>query len=432
MGKSPRIEKVLLTSCRSDHLDSDKVYPPLGILYLKSAINAARPYVQVDISDELRPGDLNNNYDLVGVSVMTPQRAEAERVLRSVKEYNPNTKVAIGGPHAQHYFEEASKLPHDYIVPNDGQRAILSIIDGEAPRVVRDVMDPEQWGKQPRPDRLSPEARAFLAKYSYTLDGKPSTTMLTATGCPMVCTFCEDAGTRTRWSPLEKIAKELDDIQELGYKGVYLFDDLFAIAMPKVKPIAEELKKRDLVYRCNGQANFFTKWGEQFAELLASTGCKEIAFGHESGSQKILDNVNKKTSVQQNRDSIRYAKKHGLKVKSFLMLGLPGETPETIAETERFIQEEQPDDFQLAVYYPYKGTQIRDAIDRGEEGFDLEFEGEGLGAYGQKGGKTESVVRTRAFTSAQLEAERDRLVRTYKPASHRMMNDKFFEQGKDC
>lgn len=244
---------------------------------------------------------------------------------------------------------------------------------------------------------------------------------------------CEEAGTVAKWSDLDNLRGEMDDIKDLGYGGVYLFDDLFAIALPVSRPIAEELKKRDLIYRCNGQANFFTKWGEDFAKMLSDTGCKEIAFGHESGSQKILDNVKKNTKVEQNYRSIEYAKKYGIKVKSFVMLGLPGEDDETIKETEKFLATGGMDDFQLAVYYPYKGTRIRDAIDRGEDGFDLHFEGEGLGAYGQKGGSTESVVHTERFSSKELLNIRDRLVRTYKPQSHsnKWKDDKFFDTAHE-
>lgn len=243
------------------------------------------------------------------------------------------------------------------------------------------------------------------------------------------CTFCEDARTTSRWTPIELIREELDDIKELGYEGVYIFDDLFAIAMPKVRPICDEIFKRDLVYRCNGQANFFTKWGEDFAKMLADSGCVEMAFGHETGSQKILDNITKRTSVEQNYQSVEFARKHGIKVKSFLMLGLPGENYETIAETEKFIRDTGIDDFQLAVYYPYKGTQIRDAIDRGDNSMDIEFEGEGLGAYGQKGGSTEAVVRTSELSSEDLLRERDRLVNTYKPKSHTpKWDDGFFDE----
>ena len=405
-------------SLRSPYLDDSKVYAPLGLLYLKSAVEQETD-VNVDIVDDydLTKPETFKPYDTIGLSVMTPQREEALKVLKTVKENYPDKKVIVGGPHALHYTKELMNAGFDHIVRRDGQRDLVKILNGESERVLEDKMGKADWMSQPRPDRTSKKAKDFLSSYNYELKGRKGGTMLTATGCPMACTFCEDAMTAVRWSPLEKLSKEMDDLKDLGYKGVYLFDDLFAIAMPMVEPICNELFKRDLIYRCNGQANYFTKWGEDFAKMLSDTGCVEIAFGHESGSQKILDNVKKRTSVEQNYQSVEFAKKHGIKVKSFLMLGLPGEDYNTMKETEQFIKNTQPDDFQIAIYYPYKGTQIRDSIDRGEQ-VDLMFEGEGLGAYGQKGGKTESVVRTKAISSENLMAFRDYLVETYKPKSH--------------
>ena len=414
------MRKLLLTSLRSPYLDDAKIYSPLGLLYLKSAVEHEVKDVVVDLRDDYDleyPSQLGG-YDYVGLSVMTPQRQEASNVLKTIKEHYPQTKVIIGGPHALHYQEDVMKEPYDFVVPRDGQRSLIKILEGSTDRLQYDVMTRSEWGNQPRPDRSSFKARQFLFHYDYKLNGRPAATIMTATGCPMKCTFCEEAETATRWSPLEKICDELDDIQSLGNRAVYIFDDLFAIAMTKVVPIVEELSRRDLIYRCNGQANFFTKYGENFAQLLGETGCYEIAFGHETGSQKILDNTLKQTTVKQNWDSIKFAKKHGIKVKSFLMIGLPGETYETIKQTEDFIANAGMDDFQLAVYYPYKGTQIRDAIDKGDNLVDITFEGEGLGAYGQKGGKSECVVRTSELTSEQLLAERDRLVAKYKPESH--------------
>lgn len=436
MGKS--LEKLALMSLRSPFLDDSKVYVPLANLYLKSYLSKNAPHTEVTLRDDqydLKDLGWTREYDGVGLSVMTPQRKEMDNLVEAIKSTNRHIKVIVGGPHIKHYKDEVmGNESIDYIVPLDGERPLTAICRGMTDeRVLEDIMSREDIGNAPRPDRTSHNAIKVLRNYHYKLRDKQgnereATTMMTSRGCPMACTFCEDALTVSKWSSLDNLKGEMEDIKRLGYRGVYLFDDLFAIAMPSVKPICDELNKRDLIYRCNGQANFFTKWGEDFAKLLSDTGCVEIAFGHESGSQKILDNVKKRTTIKQNLDSVQFAKKHGIRVKSFLMLGLPGETRETINETERFIQESGIDDFQLAVYYPYKGTQIRDAIDKGKNNVDLIFEGEGLGAYGQRGGSTEAVVRTRTLSSSELLEERDRLVNKYKPKSHeKKWGDKFFE-----
>lgn len=423
MGKSVEqtmLEKLLLMSLRSPYLDDEKIYPPLGLLYLKSAVEKETD-VEVDLTDnyDLTNPEIFEPYKWIGLSVMTPQREEAERVLNTIKTKYPDKKVIIGGPHALHYFSDIKDKEFDYIVTNDGQRSLVRILTGDTYRIEADMMSKEEWASQPRPDRTSNKAKQFLSSYHYTLQGRKAGTMLTATGCSELCAFCEEAMTRVRWRRTNDLAKEMDDLIDLGYSGVYLFDDLFAIAAPKIKPIVTELKKRDLIFRCNGQAKYFTNWGEDLAKLLADYGCKEIAFGHESGSQKILDNINKRTTVEQNYKSVTYAKKYGMKVKSDILLGLPGENWETLRETENFIKSSGIDDFQCAIYYPYKGTQLRDAMDCGKDLIDLEMIKEGLGAYGQKGGKTESVVRTKALSAEDLLSFRNYLVDRYKPKSHK-------------
>lgn len=433
-----KLENILMLSCRSPYLDDSKIYTPMASLYLKGYIdkNTSCKVTLGDDDYDLSKPEKFEPYQAVGISIMTPQRSEAYKIASLIKQNYPNKIVIAGGPHVKHYKDEVlANTDFDYVIQFDGERPLTRILNGtQTDRLSLDVMSKEDIANAPRPDRSSEEAVNLIRRYNYNLGGRKSTTMMTSRGCPMVCTFCEDARTTSKWSSLDNLKGEMDDIKKLGFGGAYLFDDLYAISLPTVRPIAEELKKRDLIYRCNGQANFFTKWGEDFAKLLADTGCYEIAFGHESGSQKILDNVRKKTLVEQNYRSVEYAKKYGIKVKSFLMLGLPGEDEETIKETEAFIRDAKPDDFQLAVFYPYKGTQIRDAIDRGEEGFDLRFEGEGLGAYGQKGGSTESVVRTNRFTSKELMQIRDELVRKYKPESHtnKWKGDKFFQTNEVC
>ena len=403
-------------------------------LVLKSYVNTYMPGVDVEIiDDDYETSDLSrfSRFDAVGISVMTPQRHEADQLAIAFKEQLPGIKRIIGGPHVQHYFQEASVNPNfDYIVPGDGEKALLAILSGAAnPGVVMvGGLSKDEMLVQPRPDRTSANAIDVIRRYNYKLGGRNSTTMMTARGCTEHCHFCEDARTNIRWTGMESIEAQLDDITALGFTGVYVFDDLFAIAMSKAKPIVEAISKRGMIFRCNGQARYFTKWGEDFAKLLADNGCYEIAFGHETGSQLILDNIEKRTTVEQNYQSVEYAKKHGIIVKSFILLGLPGENWETLSQTEKFIATAGIDDAQIAIYYPYSGTQIRSAMDRGDD-IDMQFMGEGLGAYGQKGGKTESVVRTKALSSQDLLDFRDYLVRRYKPQSHdgKKTGDQFFD-----
>jgi radical SAM superfamily enzyme YgiQ (UPF0313 family) len=379
-------------------------------------LNAAGYYVGIEDEFDFTAPEKYAAYDVFGASVMTPQREASLQFLRFCKEHYPGKPVVIGGPHAKYYLEDVKKEPWDYVVPADGQRPAVEIMRGTAVgRVLWDMMSKWDWAYTHRPDRSSLESIDLLSKYKYFLDGRRCTTMLTALGCPERCTFCEEAQTAVRWRSISSIQNEIEDIQALGYGGVYIFDDLFAIALAKIEPICTLLHEHNLIYRCNGQSRYFN---ENFARLLAETGCREIAFGAETGSQKILDTIQKRTTVAMNYRFVELCKKYGIPCKAFLMIGLPGETRETIAETEKFIRDTQLSDFQLSIFYPYRGTQIRDQIDKGFLNAELTFEGEGLGAYGQRGGSTESVVRTPGLSSQELLSERDRLVHQYRPVSH--------------
>ncbi|MEK6885267.1 MAG: radical SAM protein, partial [Nanoarchaeota archaeon] len=362
------LERLLLLSCRSPFLDDSKIYSPMASLYLKSFVNREVPNVQVTLGDDdykLTP-EYFEPYDAIGISIMTPQRTEAEKILNIVKTYFPNKVIIAGGPHVKHYISEVVKQPWDWIVPLDGERPMVGIIKGQTdnfphkyvrtgikfegdfprriamdditnPRILVNVMSKEDIENAPRPDRTSPNAKNVIKQYHYTLGGKESTTMMSARGCPEQCSFCEDAMTPVKRSSLTNIALELDDIKSLGYEGVYLFDDLFALSVKNSGEVGRLIAERGMIYRCNAQARYFTKWGEDMAKMLAETGCYEIAFGAESGSQKILDNIRKRTTVQSNYQTIEWANKHGIIVKAFILLGLPGETRETLKDTEKLV-----------------------------------------------------------------------------------------------
>jgi radical SAM superfamily enzyme YgiQ (UPF0313 family) len=429
------LESILLLACRSPYLDDAKVYPPMGIMYLDAAIKRDLPNIKVEIDDDY---NLNSeeglekfkDYDAIGVSIMTPQREEAHKILNAIKSRWPEKKMIAGGPHVLHYLEDIQKERWDYLVMRDGERDIIKILKGEAEnRVLNDILMREELKQIPRPDRIG--RKKFLEGYNYELKpGVKSTVVIIGRGCPMKCTFCEDAMTLTRWHEPELVDKELEDIKQLGYGAVYIPDDLPAINLKRFKPYMESMKKRDLIFRTNGHAKFMT---DEFAKALAEHGCYELSFGAESGSQKILDNIRKETTVQQNYDCIRYATKYGIKTKAYLMIGLPGEDEQTLKENIEFIENSLKlglYDFQISIYYPYKGTQIRDSIDKGSADLylagDIQVLREGLGAHTLGKGKSEAVLRTKALTPERLLEVREYIIKKYKPLSHAPgWNDKF-------
>jgi radical SAM superfamily enzyme YgiQ (UPF0313 family) len=413
--------RVLLLSLKSEFLDDDRVYPPLGLLYLKSYVNAHVPEAIVEVDcDYFLEDAYFAPYDIIGLSILTPQREEAKRVLDFVKERFPQKKVIAGGVHITHYWMEELKEEWDFLVRGDGEKPLVRIIRREeCTRMLLEPLSREEVLNAPRPDRTSESAKKLLAKYSYSLMGKKAATILTARGCPNNCAFCEEARTIVRHSRIENLKLEFEDIKRLGYEALYFYDDTFTLSAGQVRQTLEGMGVGNFPFRCMAHSRYFLREGESMAKTLTEFGCVEVAFGIESGCQRILDFIGKNTTVEENLLAIRMAKKHGMIVKGYILLGLPGENEESLADTERFLSLAGLDDFQAAVFMPFRGTRIRDALEAKQKVDLFMVVQHESGAFGIKGGETAYEVRTKALNAEKIREFRNRIVRLYRPASHK-------------
>jgi len=378
---------------------------------------AKRAGADISFTDELRIKKAGR-YDVVTISCMTPQGQQAYRICRKLKQRYPGIIVMIGGPHPTHYLDECRNHPFDIIVTGDGERVFEELLTGGCNRfspestpeqlIFHDELTEAEMNSYPIPYR----GKSYIDSYNYYLNGIKATTLVNSRGCPMKCGFCESAGTKVKWYSVEHFKAEIKSIADLGIKAVMIFDDLFALSVNKTKPYLDVLKGYDMKFRCFGHAKTMTP---EFANLLYDSGCVEIGFGAESASQEILDVVNKKTTVEQMHDFVVYVIGFGIRVKAFFMIGLPGETEESARETINFIKkyrEEYPDmfDFDLTVFFPYKGTTIGD-ISRNGGGYDIQprkgmnwadIDSNGLGAYKQKQGASDIVTETSGLTGERI------------------------------
>ncbi len=248
----------------------------------------------------------------------------------------------------------------------------------------------------------------------------------------MPCEFCEDRLTGARWHSLEHFRDELESIVSLGITAIMIFDDLFALNYKKISPYLEILKlyhqKHGLIFRCFGHSKTMSMF-PNMPRMLAESGCVELGFGAESASQLILDSIGKGTKVEGLHNFVNISVKAGISVKAFFMIGLPGETKETFKQTYDFISKYRklyPDhfDFDLVVFFPYKGTKIGRIV-RLPEGTTLKIDGReysrediqlrsvpgldwqkidsgNFGAYKKKSGASDIVVETYDWTRKKV------------------------------
>lgn len=346
------------------HLESlDPILdPPLGLMYLASVIKSNTKH-EVSIVDLSFHTEINKwkevipKADIYGITVMTPSYHHAIRIRDICKEINPNCKIIVGGPHP-------TALPYetmhnfDIIVVGDGEGIIIDIINyiqnnNHYPKIFYGNDKFMHIDEIPFPARdMVP-----IKDYTRTVNGENATSIISGRGCPYSCAFCINSTRKdkVRFRSIDNIIKEMKElIYKYDYRTFIFYDDILTIR-PDLDKLLEEIGSLNIIFRCNVNAR--NDGFENFKKLY-NTGCREVCMGIESGSQEILDKINKKVTVEQNRNAISNAKKAGLLVKAFLMLGNPGESWDTIEETVKFMNKTRPDYWTIFTFIPLPGCEI--------------------------------------------------------------------------
>jgi len=329
----------------------DKLDPPLGLMYIAAVLRSLNMQVRIVDLCFVDKKDWSNEIgycDYCGITVFSSSLYLAKEIAAMAKENNPECITVAGGPHP-------TSLPYDSLEFFD------CIIRGEGDFVFKSPQ--KSIVTMPLIDNLDDipfPARDLVNIQAYTrkVAGQKATSITTSRGCPYICAFCckDVFGHKVRYFSIPRVVAEIESvIRDYGIRAFIFYDDTFALDRQRFYPLCAELKKLNIVYRCNGNSRNNTL--EDF-QILYDSGCREIAFGIESGSQLILDKIHKGTTVEDNKKAIQNAKKAGLIVKAFLMIGSPGESADTIEETKRFMLEAQPDQYTLFNFVPLPGCDI--------------------------------------------------------------------------
>jgi radical SAM superfamily enzyme YgiQ (UPF0313 family) len=288
--------------------------------------------------------------------------------------------VVLGGPEPPHYAEQYLEHGADFVVVGEGELTLEELL----PRLLaksgsRDLQDVrglvyrDEHGRfvrteprpliakldeQPWPDReaieLEPYLRAWRERH-----GRGSLSLLTARGCPFTCRWCSRSvfGESHRRRSPESVAGEVQHIVE-RYRPDMLWyvDDVFTIHKGFVLAYAAELARRSLrvPFECISRAD---RIDDDVADALARLGCFRLWIGSESGSQRVLDLMDRRVTVERVRHATQLLKRRGIEVGMFLMLGYEGEQEEDLLKTAEHLRRAAPDVFLTTVAYPIKGTE---------------------------------------------------------------------------
>jgi len=215
-------------------------------------------------------------------------------------------------------------------------------------------------------DELPRPAYKYFSLEKYRLFGRRMLPIITSRGCPSQCSFCTTSrifgkGFRAR-SP-KNVVDELEWLRDShGADAFSFYDDTFTLDKKRALKICEEIKNRKIGIPWDCQTRVSTVSKEMLAKMREAN-CQQVFFGVESGCQKILDAVNKGTTVEQNTAAIKLAKKAGLFVAVSVMVGYPGETRDMLEQTIDLLRKAEPDDAYICVATPYPGTELRNLIE---------------------------------------------------------------------
>lgn len=335
----------------------------LGLAYLAGTLEADGHTTR--IIDEIAGQDVEAGLDefkpdLVGISFMTMYAPRAYALSKQIRETRGLT-VVMGGAHPTAMPDEA--IQHaDCVIRGEAEWSfpkmltsgkIEGIIEAQAPDDLEEIPLPSRW--QLDLDTYA-AAGEELAGLSYRTLG-----IITSRGCPFLCNFCINSKRESplRFHAADRVIEEIKylvdrhDIQSIAF-----YDELMATDAKRFRAICEALIQNNLHHlRWECQLHAKTARADLFA-LMKRAGCVQVAIGFESGSQRVLDTINKSSTVETNMEAARLAHEAGLRVRGCFIIGTPGETREDVALTEKFIGKAKIDFASIHYLTPMPGTAL--------------------------------------------------------------------------
>jgi len=377
--------------------------PSLGLLSLAAVLRKAGYAVKIVESASLglsfsRTVDeiLRENPRYVGLSCTTASVEKAANIARAVKEKSPETLVLAGGPHVTALPEETfRRFPDfDFGILGEGEAALVDLLEtlegkknpdrvesavyrqGEEIRVNPRRPFIEDLDTLPFPafDLLPDFPRAYRAPFLNYQKG-PAAPLISSRGCPQTCTFCDRSvfGNRYRYFSEDYLGELISSLRrQYGIHHLVFTDDQFAAFRLRLVRLCEKLARGGLDIRWNCDARVDSV-NPEMLRLMKRAGCWMISYGVESGSQKILDQIQKGITLGQVEQAIRWTKEAGIRAKGLFMIGYPQETEETLAQTLAFIGRSPLEEINLSFLTPYPGTEIYRQV-RGSAEFSEDWE----------------------------------------------------------
>ena len=365
-----------------------KPYPPLGLLYISAFLNKhQQPHLVFDttFSTELKWQNfiLEEKPDIIAFYVNLMTKVKVIKLMKWIKK-NPELeaiKIVLGGPDITYNKANYLKAGAHFLIIGEGEETTLELIQSLSINSDLSLISglvfqkngktitnaPRQKVKEiddlPLPNRSVFPIEKYLETWK-NAHGKSALNVSTQRGCPYTCKWCSTAvyGQSYRRRSPELVVEELTELMKTYQPDTFWFvDDVFTVSHKWMKGFAEAMKASGLKieYECITRAE---RMNDEIIQILKDTGCIRVWIGAESGSQKIIDAMDRRVDVNLVRDQLIATRKAGIETGTFIMVGYPGETYDDILQTAKYLVDALPDQFTITKSYPIKGTALHDEI----------------------------------------------------------------------
>ncbi len=361
-------------------LDADFYQTPYGLFSLGAqALRAGHEVKVLNLSSYAWP-EVERVVRLLdaplwGMSCWTANRRGVAMTAELIRRLHPGAHIVVGGPHATPLPREvlAYYPAVDTVCVGESDRTFLEIagrVDrGEPVRGVAGTVWRQDGRIEAGPARPAVEDLDELAGVQTYFD---THILMTSRGCPWNCTFC---GAETSWgrgfraSSVDNVLGAIEAVlPRLPVRMIQIKDDTFTTNKKRVLELCRAIRARNLrfLWSCDTRVDLLT---DELLREMRLAGCERLSLGVESGSQRVLDAIDKKITVDEILESTALAKSYGIKVRYYMMLGNRGETRDSFDETLRFLERARPHEYIFSCLSIYPGTpDFKDAVLREEGG----------------------------------------------------------------
>lgn len=337
-------------------------------------------YSQTQLAEKLRKGNILVTAIITTLYVSMLPIIE---IIEFIRKYNSTTRIILGGPFVStkarttdpeelEYIFQTNIGADFYVNSTRGEATLIKIIKalknnlplGEIPNIY--YKKGEDLKATPPEEETGKLAENMVNWDLFKESVHQYANVRTAISCPFACAFCgypQHAG-QYQTAPVEAIEKELETLDKIGtVKSVHFIDDTFNIPQERFKEILRMIIKNKFSFKWHSY--FRCQYADrEMVELMKMSGCEGVFLGLESGSDRILKNMNKAVNVERYLQGLRLLKEYGIVTFGNFIIGFPGETEETVKETVKFIETGGMDFYRAQLWYCEPITPIYEQKDR--------------------------------------------------------------------